>query len=150
MAYEALPADVKAEIDDRRGCFAYQMYNTDIQEADAVSDIRGRTPDALHPLVLRHPVTGTRSLYFDPTQTFAIEGLSAERSDELVAFLSEHLVNPAWMQEHIWRMGDVMMWDNARLLHSRREFDMRYPRLAKRTTIFLRDDLFPLPAADAA
>lgn len=149
MAFEALPPDVKSEIEGRRGCFAYQMYNTDIQEAGAVSDIRDRTPDALHPLVLRHPVSGEKSLYFDPTQTFAIEGLPPDRSDELVAFLSDHIVDPAWMQEHVWRMGDVMLWDNARLLHSRREFDMRYPRLAKRTTIFLRGDLFPLPAASA-
>lgn len=47
-------------------------------------------------------------------------------------------------------MGDMMTWDNARLLHSRREFDMRHPRLAKRTTIFLRGDAFPLPATEAA
>jgi len=149
-AYEALPGDVKAEIDGRNGLFAYQMYNTDIKEANAVTDIRDKTPDARHPLVLTHPMTGVKSLYFDPAQTYAIEGLSAARSEALVALLGEHLVDPAWMHEHRWRMGDVMMWDNARLLHSRAEFDMRYPRLAKRTTIFLRGDLFPLPAPATA
>ncbi len=42
-------------------------------------------------------------------------------------------------------MGDVMMWDNGRLLHRRDPFDRLQPRFAKRTTIFLPPDQFPVP-----
>ncbi|MEM9533972.1 MAG: TauD/TfdA family dioxygenase, partial [Pseudomonadota bacterium] len=134
-AWAALTADVKAALIDRRGLFAYQMYNTDITDADGSQQIRELTPDAVHPLALRHPRSGEVSLYFDPTQTFGIEGLGKAESDELVAHLVQHVEQPQFIQEHAWRLGDVMLWDNARLLHSRRSFDPLHPRLAKRTTI---------------
>ncbi len=146
LAFEALDAETKAIVDGRHGLFAYVMYDTDITEEPDVRSLRGRTPDARHPLVLTHPVSGERSLYFDPTQTFAIEGLPADESDAVCRHLSEHLLAPRFRHVHHWRMGDVMLWDNARLLHSREAFDQRLPRLAKRTTIFLRRDLFPVPA----
>ncbi len=146
LAYEALDPQTRALIDGRQGLFAYAMYDTDITEEPAVRTIRDRTPDARHPLVLTHPINGRQSLYFDPTQTYAIEGLDEETSTALVAQLSAHLMQPQLRHSHHWRMGDLMLWDNARLLHSREAFDQRLPRLAKRTTIFLRPDLFPVPA----
>ena len=145
MAYRALPAQTRALIDDRHGLYAYEMYDTDITESDQVEDIRERTPDARHPLVLRHPRSGEASLYFDPTQTYAIDGLDAETSADLVNTLTEHVSQPAFVQEHQWRLGDVMLWDNARLLHSRTDFDVSHPRLAKRTTVFLNPEYFPVP-----
>ena len=154
MAYEALDPAVRLRIEGRRGLFAYTMYDTDITSESETQSIRSRTPDAFHPLVLEHPRTGERCLYFDPTQTFDIEGLSEDDALATIALLREHLMDPRFQQVHAWRMGDVMMWDNARLLHSRDAFDQQHPRLAKRTTIFLKPELFPVPArrdaADAA
>ncbi len=146
MAYDALPADIKQRIDRAHGLFAYSMYNTDITSKAESTSIRQQTPDARHPLVLRHPVSGRPSLYFDPTQTYDIEGMAPTEAAQLIQQLTTHLQQPQFMQTHQWRMGDVMMWDNARLLHSREAFDPKFPRLAKRTTIFLRQDLFPVPA----
>jgi taurine dioxygenase len=146
LAWQALDEPTRRLLDGRTGSFAYAMYDTDITEDPEVKSIRRRTPDASHPLVLTHPISGERSLYFDPTQTFAIEGLAPDESDALVERLREHVLQPQFQQVHHWRMGDVMLWDNARLLHSRDAFDNRLPRLAKRTTVFLRPDLFPLPA----
>ncbi|MEM9387611.1 MAG: TauD/TfdA family dioxygenase [Pseudomonadota bacterium] len=146
LAYEALDSETRALIDARHGLFAYQMYDTDITDAPAVRSIRDRTPDARHPTVLYHPVDGQPNLYFDPTQTYAIDGHDEDTSEALVSKLSAHLMQPEFRHTHRWRLGDLMLWDNARLLHSREAFDPKLPRLAKRTTIFLRPDLFPVPA----
>ncbi len=146
MAYDALPQNVQERIENAYGLFAYAMYSTDITSQSESRSIRQLTPDARHPLVLRHPVSGRRSLYFDPTQTYDIDGMEPAQATQLIQQLTAHLQQPQFMQTHQWRMGDVMMWDNARLLHSREAFDPRFPRLAKRTTIFLRQELFPVPA----
>lgn len=149
-AWRELDEETRELIEGRRGLFAYQMYDTDITEEPEVQSIRERTPDACHPLVLSHPRSGEKSLYFDPTQTYGIEGMDAEQSNALVERLRSHITQPHFIAEHQWRMGDVMLWDNARLLHTRRNFDPHFPRLAKRTTIFLDQRWFPVPAASGA
>ncbi|MEM7704164.1 MAG: TauD/TfdA family dioxygenase [Pseudomonadota bacterium] len=146
QAWATLDPEIQRVLEGRMGQFAYQMYNTDITAEPDAKDIRARTPDAEHPLVLTHPKNGQRSLYFDPSQTYAIAGLPHDESDELVRHLSEHVVDPRFIQEHQWHIGDVMLWDNSRLLHSRCAFDPLHPRLAKRTTVFLEPDWFPVPA----
>ncbi len=146
QAWATLDPQVQDKLSGRHGLFAYQMYNTDITDEPGSNDIRARTPDAIHPLVLTHPRNGQKSLYFDPSQTYALEGLEPAESDELIEHLSAHVSQPQFIQEHKWKMGDVMFWDNSRLLHSRNAFNPLHPRLAKRTTVFLDSKWFPVPA----
>ncbi|MFK7955403.1 MAG: TauD/TfdA dioxygenase family protein [Lysobacterales bacterium] len=146
QAWNTLDADMQRKVEGRHGLFAYQMYDTDITDEPGSQQIRERTPDARHPMVLTHPRNGQKSLYFDPSQTYAIDGLESDESAALVAHLSAHVEQPSFIQEHQWKMGDVMFWDNSRLLHSRCAFDPLHPRLAKRTTVFLDADWFPVPA----
>ena len=42
------------------------------------------------------------------------------------------------------RPGDVVLWDNARLMHRREDFDSSLPRLAKRTTLHLAPESSPV------
>ncbi len=146
QAWSTLDAKTRRLLEGCHGLFAYQMYDTDITDEPGSQQIRERTPDARHPMVLTHPRNGQKSLYFDPSQTYAIDGLDDDQSADLIAHLSAHVEQPAFIQEHQWKMGDVMFWDNSRLLHSRNAFDPLHPRLAKRTTVFLDADWFPVPA----
>ncbi|MCZ6558713.1 MAG: TauD/TfdA family dioxygenase, partial [SAR324 cluster bacterium] len=57
----------------------------------------------------------------------------------------ERITRPEFVYTHRWRNGDLMIWDNGRTLHRRDQFDSVLPRLAKRTTIFMPPDLFPVP-----
>ena len=145
LACEALPEALRHELEGYRGQFAYTMYDTDIQADPAVKQLREQTPDAVHPMVLTHPTLGTQSLYVDPTQTYGIEGVPRARSEPLLKELKAHLVRGEFVYRHAWRMGDVMLWDNGRLLHRRDPFDAKLPRLMKRTTVFLDPKRFPVP-----
>jgi taurine dioxygenase len=147
LAYRELSPETKRRIENRRGLFAYTMYDTDITDEPDANQIRELTPDAVHPMVLTHPGDGSRSIYLDPTQTFGIEGMEREESETLLAELKTHIVKDDFVYGHDWRIGDVMMWDNGRLLHRRDPFDRLLPRLAKRTTIFLPSDQFPVPCS---
>jgi len=145
LAHAALPAEVQEELENCQGQFAYQLYKEDIEDDATRGEIRQLTPDAVHPCVLTHPLTGGKSLYIDPTQTFALDGLPEARSAALLKEIKAHLVREEFTYKHQWQMGDVMLWDNARLLHRRDPFDGRLPRLMKRTTIFLPPEQFPVP-----
>ena len=145
LAYEALDAEMRASIEGRRGLFGYMMYDTDITDEEGGKAIRDLTPDVAHPMVIEHPLSGARSVYVDPTQTFGIEGMAPEESKPLLDRLKEHVLRAEFIYTHPWRMGDLMFWDNGRLLHHRNPFDPNVPRLSKRTTIYLPPNQFPCP-----
>ena len=144
LAYEALSPDMQAKVDGLRGEFAYNIFDVDIKGNDA-KDIRKLTPDVVHPMVLTQPGTGRKGLYLDPLQTYGIEGMAPEEAGPLLAEIKAHMVKPEFVFEHQWRRGDIMLWDNARVLHRREPFNADVPRLMKRTTIFLPPDRYPVP-----
>lgn len=145
MAYARLPPETQAQVEGLEGMFKYVLYEGDITDEPEVQDLRGLTPDAIHPMVLTNPATGKKSLYIDITQTYGIVGMEPERGEALLKELKAHLSREEFIYKHNWRVGDVMMWDNSRLQHRRDPYDAALPRLAKRTTIFLPPDQFPVP-----
>ena len=154
-AYEALPGEMQSELAGYRATCEYGVreawgFQRDIRDKEQQEEIRRRTPPATHPMVLTHPVTGRRSLYFDPRKTTGIDGMPPERSEALVRELFAHATRPEFVYKHKWRPGDMVMWDNARLMHRRDDFDGSLPRLAKRTTLHLPPGRFPTPGVSGA
>lgn len=149
LAYAALSDDMKAQVDGLRGEYAYNIFDVDITGDDDVKDIRAKTPDVVHPLVLTQPSpeggVGRKGLYFDPLQTYGVEGMDPTEGKALLAELAAHITQPQFVYAHNWRRGDVVFWDNCRVLHRREPFDPMVPRLLKRTTIFLPPDRYPVP-----
>ena len=145
LAYDALSKDMKAMVDALRGEFAYQIYSVDITEDPDVDAIRELTPDVIHPMVLTQPGNGRKGLYLDPLQTYGIDGLAPAESRAILDKLTTHMTQPEFIFQHKWRRGDIVMWDNCRVLHQREPFDPDTPRLMKRTTVFLPPDNFPVP-----
>ena len=145
LAYEVLPDATKTKLAGKRGQYAYNIFNVDITKDDDVKDIRTMTPDVVHPLVLKQPVSERKGLYFDPLQTYGIEGMDVSESRPLLDELAAHITQPNFIFEHIWRRGDIVLWDNCRVLHRREPFNPMVPRLLKRTTIFLPPERYPVP-----
>ena len=93
-------------------------------------------PPASHPLVRVHPVTQRKSLCIAPDIMSHIEGMTRERSLELVRPLAEHAMRPEFLYRHRWRNGDFLMWDNRCTMHTATVFDaQRYQRLLYRAII---------------
>jgi len=151
-AYEALPDSLRRAVDGRTGIFSYAKRLAGYNEADrAISDdIRRRTPDVTHPLVHTHPVSGRKALYFDPSTTCGIQGMSPADGAALLAELSVFCTQERFVYHHHWQVGDVVMWDNGFLLHRRDDFDPSQRRLLKRTTIALPRDRHFVPAGALA
>jgi len=47
----------------------------------------------------------------------------------------DHAENPAFVYEHVWRVGDLLLWDNRCSSHARRDFPATERRLMLRTTV---------------
>lgn len=153
LAYDTMPADLKARIEGKRATAKYGLKPTasfqrdfaDAKDDRKIEEIHSKTPAATHDIVLENPATGQRSIYLDPNKTCAIEGVPEEETQPLLDALFAHILQDRFIYTHSWRNGDVVMWDNARLMHRREPFDEALPRLAKRTTIFLRPQDFAVP-----
>ena len=73
---------------------------------------------AAHPLLRLHPRSGVPVLYLDaPARCAAIDGVDPDEVAGLVAELLAHSTTPGGLLAHRWAPGDVVMWDNARVLH---------------------------------
>lgn len=83
----------------------------------------------LRPLVKIHPETGRKSLAVG-RHAYAIEGLENDDALALLGTLLHHAVAaPERVVEHRWTAGDVVLWDNRRLLHRAQPWDLSEPRV---------------------
>jgi taurine dioxygenase len=71
----------------------------------------------VHPVFLTHPLTGRKILYANPGYTVRINELDEAESDDVLAELFRHQLQPKYQYAHQWTEGDVLMWDHIGTLH---------------------------------
>lgn len=135
-AYETLPADLKAAIEGKTIKHDASRNSAGDLRAGfkAVTDPR-EAPGAVHPIVVRHPVTGRKALFLGRRPFGYVTGMSLEDSEALLDRLWAHASqeNLAWFQK--WKVGDLLIWDNRCVMHKRTAFDANERRLLYRTQI---------------
>lgn len=135
-AYDTLPADLKAAIEGKTIKHDASRNSAGDLRAGfkAVTDPRD-APGAVHPVVVRHPVTGRKALFLGRRPFGYVTGMSLQDSEALLDRLWAHATqeNLAWFQK--WRVGDLLIWDNRCVMHKRTAFDANERRLLFRTQI---------------
>jgi taurine dioxygenase len=131
-AYETLPHEIKRRIDGRKALNAYDYETAATKRGTRLTQ---RVPSYAHPVVRTHPATGRKALYVNRLMTVRIEGLPAQESDDLLAMLFDHQERREFIYEHVWRVGDLVIWDNRCTLHARTDFSPDERRLMRRVTI---------------
>jgi taurine dioxygenase len=126
LAYDALPDPLRQKITGRK---VLQVYDYTVREKPDLDNLDG-VPHHWQPAVVKHPVTGKRALYVDRLMSAAIEGLSRDDSDALLAELFPYIERADY--EHVWRLGDFVIWDNRCSVHARTDFPADQRRLLKR------------------
>ena len=102
------------------------------KHARGISDIR-------HPLVRRHPLTGRKALYAVSGTALGIEGMREREALALLRELAAHSTQPKYQFSVSYGMGDVVVWDNAAVLHSATLVDPEDPRTLWRITVKEKD-----------
>jgi len=73
--------------------------------------------DVVHPVVIRHPLSGREALYVNPAFTIHFEGWSADDSKPLLEHLYRHAARPEFTCRFRWREGSIAFWDNRATWH---------------------------------
>jgi alpha-ketoglutarate-dependent 2,4-dichlorophenoxyacetate dioxygenase len=107
--------------------------------ANIVGDAeRAALPPQCWRMVWKNPVNGRNALYI-ASHAYAIEGMEESAARKLIAELTEAATAPGLSYEHVWRKGDVVMWDNRATLHRGRPWPAHEARTMVRTTISATD-----------
>jgi taurine dioxygenase len=138
-AYDALPGRTKQRIEGLQALHSIIHRHRKTLEVGVKKEYNAAIkadPEAVHPVVRLHPVTGRKCLFVTEGYTVKILGLPEEESRELLAELVAHCTQPQFQYVHNWRAHDLVMWDDCATQH-KATFD--YPptlrRRMHRTTV---------------
>jgi alpha-ketoglutarate-dependent taurine dioxygenase len=127
-AYAALPGDMKQRL---QGLKTVNTLDAHIQARP--EDVQRSGTPVCHPLVRTHPENGTQALYFHPTKTQYIEGMTPEASQAFLQHLLDTAIRPEFVYQHQWRVGDLLIFDNRCAVHKAHDdYDRRESRLLYR------------------
>jgi taurine dioxygenase len=132
LAYETLPEEVKQRI---AGLKAMNVYDYESNPTTRGATIREGVPHYAHPVVRTHPETGRKALFVNRLMTDHILEMPRDESERLLTFLFDHQEQRRFVYEHVWSVGDLVLWDNRCSLHARTDFDPGERRLLRRVAI---------------
>jgi taurine dioxygenase len=92
-------------------------------------------PLVLHPMVVTHPESGLKTLLLSPQGYVRIEGMEQGESDALFDEVVGHVLQREYEYRHRWSVGDMVLWDNRRMMHMATGWPYGQTRFAYRTTL---------------
>jgi taurine dioxygenase len=139
-AYDDLPEAMKKRIAPLYGVHHYgNRHDTDEQSRTVASPLsaeqKARMPLITHRIARPHPVTGRKSLYAVSGSSFGIVGMPDDEARCLLDELAAHSTSAKYRYSFKYGVGDVVVWDNASLLHSATIIDPDDPRTLWRVTM---------------
>lgn len=134
-AYEALPEERKAEIDDLR--VIHNTWNTLFYHdpEPSLAKLQGYmgAGEAELPLVWKHR-NGRKSLVLGCTAHHVVD-VDHIKSAEILHGLRDWATGEDFTYSHEWKVGDLVMWDNTGTLHRAEEYDPSCGRMMVRTKL---------------
>ena len=88
----------------------------------------------VRPLVKVHPDTGRENLLIG-RHAHEIAGMESAESEAFLDELNDWACGDDRVHYHQWEVGDLVVWDNRRLMHRATEFDLTNPRRIWHTRI---------------
>jgi taurine dioxygenase len=131
-AYDRLPDELKRRLE---GVMVMQGHEYSVGKRINL----GRKLEDIHhyrqPIVVTNPDSGRKGLYVSSQNTMWIEGMDRDDSEALLQQLFDFAEDPAIVHEHVWKVGDLVMWDNLACLHARTDWPQHERRTLRRCTV---------------
>lgn len=139
-AYDDLSEAMKRRIEPLVAIHHYGNRNDQDKTSRTAASLLNAEQEAKMPLVTHriarpHPVTGRKALYAVSGSSFGIVGMPDDEAHDLLDELAAHSTQPKYQLRIKYGVGDVVMWDNAALLHSATLIDPEDARTLWRITM---------------
>ena len=122
-AYDDLSDAMKKRIDPLLAVHHYGNRH-DVDEASRTAasvlsaEQKAKMPVITHRIARAHPVTGRKALYAVAGSSFGIVGMPDDEARDLLDELAAHSTQAKYQLRFKYGVGDIVVWDNAALLHS--------------------------------
>jgi taurine dioxygenase len=139
-AYDDLSDAMKKRIDPLLAVHHYGNRNDLDQNSRTVASVltdeqKSKMPVITHRIARPHPVTGRKALYAVSGSAFGILGVPDDEARDLLDELAAHATQPRYQLRFKYGVGDIVVWDNAALLHSATLIDPNDARTLWRITV---------------
>jgi taurine dioxygenase len=139
-AYDGLSSHLKKKIENLVALHHYGNRDDQNKSSRTVASVLSEDQEkkmdwVRHPVARKHPVTGRTALYAVSGSSFGIEGMPEDEAVDLLDELRRHSTQEKYQLRLKYGVGDVVIWDNASLLHSATLIDPNDPRTLWRITI---------------
>jgi taurine dioxygenase len=130
-AYETLDPAVRDRLEGKKALHHYHFGSTVRGDGKGVEAFAAQT----HPVFRTHEETGRKAVYVNRLMTVKVLDLPEDESERLLNIVWDHSERPELVYEHVWRVGDLLLWDNRCSSHARTDFPATERRLMLRTTV---------------
>ncbi len=103
--------------------------------ADRLGNQAAAQLDAVHPVVITHPLSGRKSLYVNGGFTRRFVGWTEAESQPLLEYLYRHVALPQHTYRFQWQAGSLAFWDNRATWHFAVNDYQGHARLMHRITL---------------
>ena len=141
LAYEALSEDMKKMLADlkawhsSRHAFGYSVTDSEHFEDGRLANPGQATQDALHPVVITHPLTGRKALYVNADFTVRFDGWTVEESQPILDLLYTHGARQEFTCRFHWEPDSIAFWDNRATWHYAMNDYQGHRRIMHRITL---------------
>ncbi|MFJ8885695.1 TauD/TfdA dioxygenase family protein [Streptomyces sp. NPDC102402] len=116
-AYDNLPAGTKRRIEGLTAVHDWAPSWGALMNDAQKAEFRKEWPQVEHPVVVRHPRSGRKTLYVNEPFTTRINGLSDTESRELLDTLVLQARIPEYQVRFRWEADSIAVWDNIATQH---------------------------------
>jgi taurine dioxygenase len=139
-AYDDLASEIKSKIQNLVALHHYGNRDDLNKASRTVASVlteeqENKVAWVKHRIARPHPVTGRTALYAVSGSSFRVEGMPAVEGVALLEQLKSHATQEKYRLRLKYGVGDVVIWDNASLLHSATLTDPEDPRTLWRITV---------------
>jgi taurine dioxygenase len=130
-AYETLDPPIRDKLEGRKALHHYNygsVQKGDDKGVEAFSE-------CVHPVFRTHEDTKKKAVYVNRLMTVKVVDLPEDESDRLLKAVYDHSEKKEFVYEHVWHLGDLLLWDNRCSSHARTDFPSTQRRLMLRTTV---------------
>ena len=117
QAFDDLSSDMQQRIQGLRSRHVHQSSRSPRSFAKLSDEALQAIPQTWQPLVIRHPDSGRAALYLNTGRMEGIEGMGDDAAHALIEQLYQHATQPRYEYRHVWRKGDMVIWDNRSVMH---------------------------------